>query len=110
METNGKEFEISKVAMKTPSIGKKVDVVVAQDGSGDYKTIQEAVDGAGERPKGSPRYYVIHVKQGVYEEYVNVGIKSNNMMIIGDGIGKTIITGDKSKGRGFSTFKSATFG
>lgn len=33
-----------------------------------------------------------------------------NIMIIGDGIGKTIITGDKSKGRGFSTLKSATLG
>ncbi|XP_010426712.1 PREDICTED: putative pectinesterase/pectinesterase inhibitor 38 [Camelina sativa] len=111
LETKWKEFGTSKVEMKTaPSItiGEKVDVVVAQDGSGDYKTIQEAVNGAGKRPKGSPRY-VIHVKQGVYEEYVTVGIKSNNMMIIGDGIGKTIITGDKSKGRGFSTFKSATF-
>ncbi|CAD5326675.1 unnamed protein product [Arabidopsis thaliana] len=108
MEQNGKEFGISKITMKTLSIGEKVDVVVAQDGSGDYKTIQEAVNGAGERPKGSPRY-VIHVKQGVYEEYVNVGIKSNNIMITGDGIGKTIITGDKSKGRGFSTYKSATF-
>lgn len=63
----------------------------------------------GERPKGSP-WFVINVKQGVYEEYINVGTKFNNIMIIGDGIGKTIITGNKSKGRGFSTFKSATFG
>lgn len=57
--------------------------MVAQDGSGDYKTIQEAVDGAGERPRGS-KWYVIHVKSGVYQEYVKVGIKSHNIMIIGD--------------------------
>ncbi|CAN8308977.1 unnamed protein product [Cochlearia groenlandica] len=111
IETTNNGFgglRISKVEMETPSISGRVDVVVAKDGSGDYKTIQEAVDGAGERPKGSHRY-VIHVKEGVYEEYVNVGIKSSNIMIFGDGIGKTIITGDKSSGRGFSTFKSATF-
>ncbi|EOA21923.1 hypothetical protein CARUB_v10002406mg [Capsella rubella] len=109
METHGNAFRRRKVEVETPSmIGGKVDVVVAQDGSGDYKSIQEAVNGAGARPKGSPRY-VIHVKQGVYEEYVNVRSKFTNVMIIGDGIGKTIITGDKSKGRGISTFKSATF-
>ncbi|KAG2331044.1 hypothetical protein Bca52824_002224 [Brassica carinata] len=113
MEANGNGFGgalgISKVAVETPSIRRRSpDAVVAQDGSGDYKTIQEAVEGAGERPRESKRY-VIHVKAGVYQEYVKVGIKSHNIMIVGDGIGKTIITGDKSKGRGFSTFKSATF-
>ncbi|KFK27309.1 hypothetical protein AALP_AA8G365700 [Arabis alpina] len=110
MKTNKNGFGISKVlAMETPSTTSgRLDVVVAQDGSGDYKTIQEAVDGAGERPKGSRRY-VLRVKEGVYEEYVKVGIKSNNIMIVGDGISKTIITGNKSNGTGFSTFQSATF-
>ncbi|CAA7017329.1 unnamed protein product [Microthlaspi erraticum] len=108
-ETNGNVFGALGInGMRKPSTGKRVDAVVAKDGSGDYKTIQEAVDAAGQRPKGSRRY-VIHVRQGVYEEYVTVGINSNNVMIIGDGIGKTIITGDKSNARGFSTYKSATF-
>ncbi|VVB06782.1 unnamed protein product [Arabis nemorensis] len=105
-----RKFGILKaLPIESPSTnGGRVDVVVAKDGSGDYKTIQEAVDGAGKRTKTSRRY-VIRVKQGTYEEYVIVGSQSNNIMIIGDGIGKTVITGDRSNGTGFSTYESATF-
>ncbi|VVA99196.1 unnamed protein product [Arabis nemorensis] len=105
------EFGVSKaLPIKTPSTNDgRVDVVVAKDGSGDYKTIQEAIDGAGIKRTNRSRRYVILVKQGVYNEYVIVGSKSKNMMIIGEGMGKTIITGDRSNGTGFSTFESATF-
>lgn len=82
------------------------DVVVAKDGSGNYKTISEAVSAASKR-KGSARY-VIYVKAGTYKE--NVQIKSKNIMLRGDGIGKTIITGSKSVGGGSTTFNSATVG
>ncbi|KAH0980497.1 hypothetical protein GBA52_007674 [Prunus armeniaca] len=82
----------------------KADVVVAKDGSGNYKTISEAVSAASKR-KGSARY-VIYVKAGTYKE--NVQIKSKNIMLRGDGIGKTIITGSKSVGGGSTTFNSAT--
>lgn len=80
------------------------DVVVAQDGSGDYKTVQAAVDAAGKR-KGSGRF-VIHIKKGVYKE--NVVIKVKNLMLVGDGLRYTIITGSKSVGGGSTTFNSAT--
>lgn len=43
MAKSGNGLGISKVEIRKPSIGEKVEVVVAQDGSGDYKTIQEAV-------------------------------------------------------------------
>ncbi|CAB4269701.1 unnamed protein product [Prunus armeniaca] len=82
----------------------KADVVVAKDGSWNYKTISEAVSAASKR-KGSARY-VIYVKAGTYKE--NVQIKSKNIMLRGDGIGKTIITGSKSVGGGSTTFNSAT--
>ncbi|VVB09495.1 unnamed protein product [Arabis nemorensis] len=101
------EFGVSK-ALPNETNGGRVDVVVAKHGSGDYKTIQEAVDGAGKRTKTSRRY-VIRVKQGTYEEYVIVGSQSNNIMIIGDGMGKTVITGDRSNDTKFTTFESATF-
>lgn len=81
----------------------QANVVVAQDGSGNYKTISEAINGR----KGSGRF-VIYVKAGTYEE--NIEIKVSNIMLIGDGIGKTIITGSKSVGGGTTTFKSATVG
>jgi pectinesterase len=80
-----------------------VDAVVAQDGSGNYKTISEAVAAAG----GGGRF-IIHVKAGVYKE--NVQVKKSNIMIIGDGIGATIVTGSKNANGGSTTFGSATFG
>nr|XP_043630684.1 pectinesterase 2-like [Erigeron canadensis] len=83
----------------------KADVVVAQDGSGNYKTVGAALAAA---KSGGGRRFVIYVKAGTYNEYVEV--KSSNIMMIGDGIGKTIITGSKSVGGGSTSFGSATMG
>ncbi|CAK9148349.1 unnamed protein product [Ilex paraguariensis] len=84
------------------------NIVVAQDGSGNYKTINEAITAASKR-SGSGGY-VIYVKAGTYQESVNIGNKLKNIMLLGDGIGKTIITGSKSVGGGTTLFKSATVG
>ena len=84
------------------------NLVVAQDGSGNYKTITEALDAASKRA-GSGRF-VIHVKSGVYAEYLVIGKDLKNIMLVGDGMGSTIITGSRSNGGGFTTFNSATVG
>jgi pectinesterase len=83
------------------------DVVVATDGSGHYRNVMEAVLAA---PDYSNKRYVIHVKKGVYAEYVVIHPKKQNIMIIGDGIDSTVITGNRNKIDGWSTFRSATFG
>ncbi|KAF6174711.1 hypothetical protein GIB67_008766 [Kingdonia uniflora] len=83
------------------------DLVVAADGSGNFKTIKEAIDVAAKR-KGTSRF-VIHVKAGVYNENVVAGDMVKYVMLLGDGIGKTVITGSKSVGGGSTTFNSATF-
>ncbi|XP_073125240.1 pectinesterase 2-like [Henckelia pumila] len=85
----------------------QANVVVAQDGSGQYTTVSEAISAAGQR-SGSGRY-VIYVKQGTYKENVNVGSGLQNIMLYGDGIGQTVITGSRSVGGGTTTFNSATF-
>lgn len=95
-----------KLLQSTSSQASQADVVVAQDGSGNYKTIKEAVAAAASR-RGSGRF-VIYVKSGTYKE--NVEIKAENVMLVGDGIGKTIVTGSKSVGGGSTTFNSATVG
>ncbi|XP_019708356.1 pectinesterase-like [Elaeis guineensis] len=83
----------------------KADLVVAKDGTGDFSSISKAVD---EASKGSGnKRFVIYVKKGVYKEYVNVGMR--NLMLVGDGIGKTVITGSRSAGGGSTTYNSATF-
>ncbi|XP_022957920.1 pectinesterase-like [Cucurbita moschata] len=84
----------------------KADLVVALDGSGNYKTVQAAVDAAAKR-KGSGRF-VIHVKKGVYKENVVIGNKVKNLMLVGDGLKYTIITGSRSVRGGSTTFNSAT--
>ncbi|XVE74667.1 hypothetical protein DITRI_Ditri12bG0035600 [Diplodiscus trichospermus] len=82
----------------------KADIVVAQDGSGNYKTISEAVAAAG----GGKRT-VIYVKAGVYKENVEIKRSAKNIMLIGDGIDATIITSSKSA-QTTTTFRSATVG
>ncbi|KAL6341774.1 hypothetical protein AAG906_038018 [Vitis piasezkii] len=71
----------------------------------DYTTIGAAITAASKR-SGSGRY-VIYVKAGTYSENVQIGSGLKNIMLLGDGIGKTIVTGSKSVGGGSTTFKSA---
>ncbi|XP_020269865.1 pectinesterase-like [Asparagus officinalis] len=84
----------------------KANIVVAQDGSGNYKTISEAVAASVKQSSGGSRF-VIHVKAGTYDEKVQITTSMNNLMLIGDGAGVTVITGSKSVQDG-TTFNSAT--
>ncbi|OMO70546.1 Pectinesterase, catalytic [Corchorus capsularis] len=83
------------------------DVVVAADGSGDFKTVSEAVAKA---PEKSSKRYVIRIKAGVYKENVEVPKKKTNIMFVGDGRTTTIITGSRNVVDGSTTFHSATVG
>ncbi|KAF2308396.1 hypothetical protein GH714_006718 [Hevea brasiliensis] len=85
------------------------DIVVAQDGSGNYKTISEAVAASVNRRSGTKRF-VIYVKKGVYKENVEIKKSMKNLMFIGDGIDSTVVTGNKNAQDGSTTFRSATFG
>lgn len=93
---------VRRLLQSTPA----VDVVVAQDGSGNYKTIKAALDAAAQR-SGTKRF-VIRVKSGVYKE--NLEIKLKNIYLLGDGLRSTIITGSRSVVGGSTTFNSATVG
>nr|XP_043623936.1 pectinesterase/pectinesterase inhibitor PPE8B-like [Erigeron canadensis] len=82
------------------------DAVVAADGSGNFTRIVDAVD---QVPDHNTRRYVIYVKTGVYREYVEIGKKKTNIMMIGDGIDRTVITGNHNFVDGWTTYRSATF-
>uniref|UniRef100_A0A804QAR2 Pectinesterase n=1 Tax=Zea mays TaxID=4577 RepID=A0A804QAR2_MAIZE len=82
------------------------NVVVAKDGSGKFKTINEALAAM---PKTYDGRYVIQVKEGVYEEYVTITKTMKNVTFLGDGSKKSIVTGKKSFADGITTFKTATF-
>lgn len=83
------------------------DLVVALDGSGNYRTIKEAVEAV---PDKSPSRFVIYVKEGTYEENVKLSKNKWNVMIYGDGMTRTVVTGSKNFVDGTPTFATATFG
>jgi len=83
------------------------DVVVAADGSGNYKTVSAAVAAA---PKKSSKRYIIRIKAGVYRENVDVPKDKTNIMFMGDGRKTTIITASRNVVDGSTTFNSATVG
>ncbi|KAL3598156.1 hypothetical protein D5086_006074 [Populus alba] len=87
--------------------GVRPNAVVAQDGSGQFKTISAALAAY---PKNLRGRYVIYVKAGTYREYVAVAKDQPNVFIYGDGSRKTIVTGNKSFAKdGLGTWKTATF-
>ncbi|CAN4093043.1 unnamed protein product [Withania somnifera] len=84
-------------------------VIVSQDGSGNFTTISDAVAAAPNNTKVESGYFLIYITKGVYEEYVTIAKNKKYLMMIGDGINQTIITGNHSFVDGWTTFNSSTF-
>ncbi|KAH7517042.1 hypothetical protein FEM48_Zijuj09G0019800 [Ziziphus jujuba var. spinosa] len=84
-------------------------VTVNNDGTGNFTTINDAIASAPNNSLSTDGYYLIYISAGVYEEYVSVAKNKKYLMMIGDGINKTIITGNRSVVDGWTTFNSATF-
>jgi pectinesterase len=81
----------SPVAPSYPS-----SIMVAKDGSGNYKTIQEAVNSV--RDLGSKRV-TIHIKNGVYREKLVIPSWKTNISLIGESRDGTVITYDDFSGK-----------
>ncbi|KAK4774892.1 hypothetical protein SAY86_009827 [Trapa natans] len=86
--------------------GANADVVVAQDGTGDFTSVQDAVMAA---PNESTDRFVIYIKKGIYKENVEIKKKKWNIMMMGDGMDVTVISSDRNFKGGWTTFRSATF-
>ncbi|KAL1326173.1 putative pectinesterase/pectinesterase inhibitor 45 [Arachis ipaensis] len=99
---NSEDRRILKAADDKPT----PNVTVAKDGSGNFKTVSEALAAIPEKYDGR---YVVYVKEGIYEETVTVTKKMENMTMYGDGSQKSIITGSKNFVDGVRTFQTATF-
>lgn len=82
-------------------------VVVAADGTGNFTSVMDAVSSA---PDHSTQRYVIYIKKGVYIENVNVTKNKWNIMMVGDGVNVTVISGSRNYVDGWTTYRSATFG
>ncbi|CAI8615132.1 unnamed protein product [Vicia faba] len=84
----------------------KFNLVVAKDGTGNFTTIGDALSAA---PNSSTTRFVIYIKSGAYLENVEVIRKKTNLMLVGDGIGKTVVKASRNVVDGWTTFQSATF-
>ncbi|XP_010548770.1 PREDICTED: pectinesterase-like [Tarenaya hassleriana] len=86
----------------------KTVVVVNPSDPPAFSNITAAVAAAPTKAESTDGYYVIYVVAGIYQEYVTIPSDKTYVMIVGDGIGRTIITGNKSVGDNSTTFASAT--
>lgn len=81
----------SQLTAETPN------VVVSQYGTVDFTTIAGAIRAA---PNKSVQPFYIKIKQGIYREYIRVYKEKTNIVLIGEGMGTTIITGNRSFNKG----------
>ena len=65
------------------------NVVVAKDGSGDFTTVQAAINAA---PAGQTTPYKIFIKKGKYREQVNIPASKPFLELIGEDVATTVIS------------------
>jgi pectinesterase len=86
--------------------------VVAQDGSGDYRTVQQALDAV---PTGQKQRTTIFIKKGVYKEKLTLAAGHNFVYLLGEDAATTILTYDDyaqkqtPQGQNIGTSGSASF-
>lgn len=90
----------------------RADAVVAQDGSGQFASLQAAIAAA---PAGRPdRRFVIHVKPGIYRERIYVQREKRFLTLVGEDAEKTVVRFNLdanvvgADGRPIGTFRTAT--
>mgnify|MGYP006049695695 FL=1 len=102
--------EIVKVIPELASHIVDYDFVVAKDGSGDFFTVQEAVNAAPDYCKQDET--TIYIKDGIYEEKVTIPTNKQRLHLIGQSADKTVITwsdfAKKSGPTGYEMGTSAT--
>jgi pectinesterase len=71
-------------------------VVVAQDGSGNFRTVQAALDAV---PLNNKTPLVIFIRKGIYKEKLNLAKKQNFVKLMGEDLNTTVLTFDDYNGR-----------
>ncbi|KAL1531243.1 putative pectinesterase/pectinesterase inhibitor 12 [Salvia divinorum] len=93
LQSSGDEYDPSEV------------LTVAADGTGNFTTLSEAINFA---PNNSIDRVIIYVREGVYQENVEIPSWKPNIVLLGDGSDVTVISGKRSVADGWTTFRSAT--
>jgi len=81
------------LSLCTAALAQERRINVASDGSGDYRTLQEAIAAV---PDNSADRTVIHLKDGTYEGPFLVDAKKAKLTLEGEASGTTILTYDKN--------------
>lgn len=68
---------------------------VAIDGSGQFKSVQAALDAV---PEGNDQPFTIYIKQGIYKEVITVDARKNFVRLVGEEKSNTILTYDNHAG------------
>ena len=78
-------------------LGANIKYVVAKDGSGNYTTLQAAVDACA---SNSTTRQLIYVKPGTYVEKVEIPSNKPNLLIVGENAATTIVSYNDYSGSG----------
>ena len=99
--------EIVKVIPELAAHVVDYDFVVAKDGSGDFLTVQEAIDAAPDYCKQDET--TIYIKDGIYSEKVTIPTNKQKLHLIGQSAEKTVISwSDYAKKAGPTGYEMGT--
>jgi len=84
------------LAIALPSAAQSLKKTVAQDGSGDYRTVQEAFDGI---PSNNKKSIFIFIKKGIYKEKLVLDSSKKFVTLAGEDKFNTILTYDDHTGK-----------
>lgn len=83
-------------SMKAQTSKDSIDFIVAMDGSGDFRSVQEAINAV---PPLRKKRTVILIKNGIYKEKLNLPATATEVTFIGEDVNKTILTFDDFSSR-----------
>jgi pectinesterase len=90
------------------------DAVVAADGSGQYRSVQDAINAAPQLTSPAAPHWEIFVKAGTYHELVYVQREKRFISLVGEDAGKTVVAYDRfanqpgPDGKAIGTFHTPT--
>jgi pectinesterase len=92
VKSSGRSFSTERQRVHSESPREQIDITVALDGTGQFKSVQDAIMSV---PSGSPnKPIVIHIKPGVYKELIYVQHEKRFYRLVGEDAEKTILTFD----------------
>ncbi|XP_028753524.1 probable pectinesterase 67 [Neltuma alba] len=100
-------IELQDLVIDSPLLTKNIPanrtIKVDDEGDGEFRSIQAAIDSI---PEGNSQWVIVHVRKGVYREKVTIPKNKPYIFLRGNGRGKTAIVWSQSS---VDNIESATF-